>query len=96
MSKRDVAGVLADALIMDAPMGGVMGVVEMIQSMAQAQKKVANAITGSDLGIGHDANGGAVGCLTEAVMGVTGGLCQIAAAIRAHTEFLREQAEGEP
>lgn len=44
----------------------------------------------------NDESGVLVGCLTSAIMGVTSGLCLIADAIKAHTEFLREQAEGEP
>ena len=37
---------------------------------------------------GEDAYGGSVGSLTEAVMGVTGGLCRIADAIEALAESL--------
>jgi len=43
----------------------------------------------------NDESGILVGCLTSAITGVTSGLCLIADAIKAHTEFLRERAEGD-
>lgn len=42
---------------------------------------VANAITPRDAAYGHDETGGTVGSLTEAVMGLTAALVQIAHAI---------------
>lgn len=39
---------------------------------------------------GHDAAGGTVDSLTEAVMGVTAGLCRIADAIEAHTAAMED------
>jgi hypothetical protein len=40
---------------------------------------------------GHDASGGFVTSLTEAVMGVTAGLCRIADAIENHTAAMAEK-----
>jgi uncharacterized protein YukE len=56
-----------------------------------ALRSVANAITPRDAGAGRDAAGGTVDSLTEAVMGVTAGLCRIADAIEHLAEALRER-----
>ena len=55
---------------------------EAMNSMAKRTGDIANAIypLGSAIG-GHDANGGYVTSLTEAVMGVSAGLVKIASAI---------------
>lgn len=42
---------------------------------------------------GNDAAGGVVGCLTEAVMGITAGLCRIAESINNLAEAVREQKD---
>lgn len=48
-------------------------------------------ITPVGIGIGHDETGGAVGSLTEAVIGVTAGLCRIADAIESLASAVRER-----
>ncbi len=45
--------------------------------------RIAHAIT-PNAAPGHDETGGTVASLTEAVMGVTAGLCRIAVAIEQH------------
>ena len=54
---------------------------EDLGEVADALRSVANAITDQGTFGGTDASGGHVRCLTEAVMGVTAGLVQIAEAI---------------
>ena len=56
------------------------------EAIAESLTKVAHAITPLDTMRGTDANGGSVGSLTEAIMGVTAGLVRIADAI----EYLAE------
>lgn len=55
-------------------------VVDVIDDLALAVGRVAKAIT-STAEPGTDATGGHVECLTEAVMGLTAGMCRIADAI---------------
>ena len=57
--------------------GQLIGVDGAIQLVG---RRIAKAIT-ADAGLGRDAAGGSVGSLTEAVMGMTAGLVQIATAI---------------
>jgi hypothetical protein len=52
-----------------------------MDELIRAYYSVANSIAPTDGSTGKDAAGGTVGCLTEAVMGVTAGLMAIAAAI---------------
>jgi hypothetical protein len=47
-------------------------------AIAQAINNLANAVTSVGAHGGTDANGGHVTCLTEAMMGITGGLVRIA------------------
>ena len=56
-------------------------------------RNVANAITDCGAAPGHDENGGTVGCLTEAMMGVTSGLIRIAEAISDLARAIREREE---
>jgi hypothetical protein len=56
-------------------------VVDVIHSLAVSTSQIASAIRSSGVAAGPDAMGGTIDSLTEAVMGVTGGLCQIAEAI---------------
>lgn len=51
-----------------------------ISDLASEVGRVAKAIT-ADVGGNHDETGGYVTSMTEAIMGVTAGLCKIAAAI---------------
>ena len=53
---------------------------------------VARAIT-ADGAPGHDETGGTICSLTEAVMGVTAGLCSIASAINNLAEAVRGREE---
>lgn len=55
-----------------------------------AIQKLANAITPFTAVPGTDATGGGVASLTEAVMGVTSGLCQIAEAINRLAETVED------
>lgn len=54
--------------------------VDVIDKATYRLAAIAQAIT-APVTPGHDATGGNVGCLTEAIMGVTAGLCRIADAI---------------
>ena len=60
---------------------GPDNVVEVIGVLAAATSRVASAILPPDTTPGHDASGGTVASLTEAVMGVSAGLNAIACAI---------------
>ena len=64
---------------------------EVGQAVADGFSKLAEAITPLSVLAGTDAAGGRVESLTEAVMGVTAGLVQIADAIRAMAEAVRER-----
>lgn len=59
------------------------------QEIHDAVKSVANAITPGSAVPGHDALGGCVGSLTEAVMGLTGGLAAIAESINNLADAVR-------
>ncbi len=52
-----------------------------LEEVALGLKRIASAILPSGTAAGHDACGGTVDSLTEAVMGITGGLVQIAQAL---------------
>lgn len=54
--------------------------VRSVEQLAESAKRIGEAITPNIAG-GRDANGGHVESLTEAVMGMTGGLIRIAEAI---------------
>ena len=64
-----------------------------VEAIAAPIRNLANAISDMEASPGHDENGGRVGCLTEAVMGVTAGLCRIADAIGDLAEAVRERKE---
>lgn len=74
-------------------------IVEAAQNLANQVCRVSRAIT-PHAAPGHDEAGGAVSSLTEAVMGVTAGLCRIADAIEhldaiaPAIEHLAEAVEG--
>jgi hypothetical protein len=59
-------------------------VVDAVNYISLSLNRVAKAITPADAASGHDAMGGHVESLTEAVMGITGGLLEIARAIESH------------
>lgn len=58
--------------------------------VAQAIKSLKEAITPTAVG-GKDATGGHVESLTEAVMGITAGLCRVADAINNLADAVREK-----
>lgn len=64
-------------------------VVDVINAVAQSNMRIARAIT-SPASAGTDAAGGHVESLTEAVMGITAGLLQVAEAIRELAEAHRK------
>ncbi len=59
-------------------------VILCMESMVSAFESIRRSIT-DDCGGNDDATGGHVRCLTEAVMGMTGGLVKIADAVRANS-----------
>ena len=61
---------------------------QLIQHATEELTHLGDAIMPFRATTGEDAYGGSVGSLTEAVMGVTGGLCRIADAIEALAESL--------
>jgi hypothetical protein len=65
-------------------------VVDVINQLANATRYVANAITPPVAG-SSDATGGHVESLTEAVMGMTKGLCMIAASIDSLAEAIKDR-----
>lgn len=65
----------------------------LIEAVESAGRMVANAITPRAAAPGHDEPGGTVESLTEAVMGVTAGLCRIAAALHDLAEAICESAD---
>lgn len=69
-------------------------VVDVVDRLARATFAVAKAITPRDAAAGRDASGGSVESLTEAVMGITGGLHRIADAIDNLAEAVRERQQG--
>ena len=82
-------GTIIDAIVDSFQAGGENGdknLVGVIEELAYGAKQIAAAITPQDVSPGHDATGGTVGCLTEAIMGVTGDLKQTASAIHSLAE----------
>lgn len=57
--------------------------------------RIARAITDMDASRGHDAAGGTVGCLTEAAMGMTAALVQIAQAIERLADAVVEHGQSQ-
>lgn len=79
---------VADAIVDAFQRGGERGdqsLVGVVDDLAYRTQQIAEAIT-PQAAPGHDAAGGTVASLTEAVMGVTGGLCRIAGAIESLAE----------
>lgn len=56
--------------------------VNNMDELAGAAGRIASAIFPSGVGMAQDTSGGTVGSLTEAVMGITAGLFEVASAIR--------------
>jgi hypothetical protein len=66
-------------------------VLDVIDSVKDASRRIANAIS-ADAAPGHDAAGGMVSSLTEALMGLTSAGMAIAEAINNVAEAMRESA----
>lgn len=64
---------------------------ESHEIISDAVRAIAHAIMRFETATGEDATGGTVGCLTESVMGITGGLCRVADSISDLAEAVREQ-----
>lgn len=64
-------------------------VVDVLQRVSGSIRRVSSAICADD-SPGQDETDGTVSCLTEAVMGVTAGLCRIASAIQDLADAVRE------
>jgi hypothetical protein len=82
---EEIADAISDAFVY----GGVerdTNLVEATIRLARNTGKIAKAITPQDAMAGHDATGGRITSLTEAVVGITGGLVQIANAIQSLAE----------
>lgn len=62
-----------------------------LPAIASGLQAVANAVTPLGDAPGQDAGGGYVGSLTEAVMGISGGLFAIAGAIERLADAIRPQ-----
>lgn len=67
--------------------------VVLSEELVRAVRKVGNAITDGGASPGPDDTGGQVGCLTEAVMGMTSALVKIADSIHDLAEAVREHQE---
>lgn len=67
---------------------------QIAESISTGLKRIAHAIS-ADAAPGHDETGGTVSSLTEAVMGVTAGLCRVAEAIGDLAEAVRETGRDE-
>ena len=63
----------------------------IVDAISDSVDRVAKAITPTDVLGGHDASGGRVESLTEAVMGITSGLYEVASAINNLADATRER-----
>ncbi len=70
--------------------GSSEDITEAVDSIENALRGVANAITDVDAIPGPSPGGGRVGCLTEACMGITNGLFAIASSIDELVGVIRE------
>lgn len=73
--------------------GEAANLVDVVNRLAFRTGQVAEAICPRGAASGKDAEGGHVGSLTEAVMGMTAGLCKIAEAIDGLADAVRETKE---
>ncbi len=73
--------------------GNQANVVDVLHHVGLTLRSVASAITPADAAPGKDATGGSVGSLTEAVMGLTAGAANIAAAINNVADAIRDTRE---
>lgn len=65
---------------------------EEIESLSNSLSAIAHAITPLGVFPGHDATGGTVGSLTEAVMGLTAAMIEISNSINRVAEALDKNA----
>lgn len=72
--------------------GDFANVVDVLANLGNGIWSMSKAIK-DGRGVANDDTGGVVGSLTEAVMGVTSGLCKIADAINNLAEAVRERNE---
>jgi hypothetical protein len=86
----DIIATSLDNLLM-SPNGEPANVVDAIAGLSMPLRRIARAIT-EEGHPGKDECGGTVGSLTEAVMGVTAGLCQIASAISDLADAVRHKS----
>jgi hypothetical protein len=67
-----------------------IGLIGVVKELSINTRKIAEAITPT-ASPGLDATGGTVASLTEAVMGITGGLVQVANAIESLADAIRQK-----
>jgi len=72
--------------------GQPANLIDVVANMSVKVGHLGDAITPFLAAPGRDATGGAVGSLTEALMGMTAGLCRIAEAIGDLAEAVREHS----
>lgn len=65
--------------------------VDVVANLAYQTGRIANAVRPPGVAAGNDDCGGHVDSLTEAVMGITTGLCEIASSIRQLADAVRER-----
>jgi hypothetical protein len=70
-----------------------LNIPDIIEAVDRAGRRIASSITPIDAAGGNDATGGRVESLTEAVMGMTAGLVQIAHALSEVADTIREGRE---
>lgn len=75
---------------MDAQEHEIVNLPELIEVIEAFGKRLTNAIRPMGVAPGHDATGGTVDSLTEAVMGITGGLVRIADAMNNVADAIRD------
>lgn len=95
MAEEDsaIASALTRTLEADDDAGEAVNVVDVLMGLSGATRRIADAITPNLVG-SKDAYGGHVESLTEAMMGVTGGLVQIAESIADLAQAVREREHG--
>ncbi len=90
----DVCDQLVIALVDGLQCGGKnvdKSLIDVVEELAYETGRIATAITPPVAG-GTDATGGRIESVTEAVMGVTAGLCRIADAIESLAEAFRSKS----
>ncbi len=75
--------------------GVLVNAVDAVKGLSDNARAIADKISPVGAAYGTDDTGGTVASLTEAVMGVTAGLCKIADAVDNLAEATRERQGGE-